>query len=49
MEARELVEIKGGISAATVNAVIRAINLAFELGKTIGSAIKRKLTGKYVC
>lgn len=50
MSDSELVKIKGGISASILNAIIRGINISIELGRMVGSAIKRKLGGKkYAC
>lgn len=49
MQNSELYEIKGGISATTINAIIRVVNLSLELGRIVGSAIKRKISGKYKC
>jgi len=37
----------GGISAAMINAIIRGASLLFEMGKTLGSAIRRGFSGKY--
>lgn len=42
----ELEEIKGGASAATINAFARIINSILTIGQMIGSAIKRKLRGQ---
>ncbi|MDD6272278.1 MAG: hypothetical protein PUA90_02015 [bacterium] len=52
MQKSELIEIKGGagsISATALNAVIRAISLSLELGRIVGSAIRRKFGGKCSC
>ena len=40
----ELKYIKGGvqISGTIINAAVRLFNLALELGRTIGSSIRRK-------
>ncbi len=46
----ELIQIKGGgLSATALNAIIRAFDLALELGRMVGSAIKRKISGSYLC
>lgn len=51
MQNSELVKIQGGaaISSTAINAIIRAVNLSLELGRIVGSAIKRKISGKYKC
>lgn len=50
MNNEELVNVKGGISAAVMNVLLRTVNLALEIGRLIGSAIKRKVgKGKYAC
>ncbi len=50
IEKAELVQIKGGesITAALLNAIVRIINGALELGRTVGTAIRRK-TSKLTC
>ena len=44
----ELKEIKGGaVSVGTIiNAVVKAISLALELGRGLGSVIRRKKDGR---
>ncbi len=43
----ELLKIKGGeVSASLVNAIARGISVFLDLGRTIGSAIRRATTGK---
>lgn len=45
---KELVETKGGaITASLLNAVSRGVNTIYELGRNIGSTIRRISTGKY--
>ena len=40
----ELLDIKGGAFNATlVNALVRFVNLSLELGRTLGTIIRRKL------
>ena len=46
MSNEELSNIKGGINASILNAIIRGINLSLELGRIVGSAIKRKIRGE---
>lgn len=51
MQNSELIKIQGGasISSTALNAIIRAINLSLELGRVVGSAIKRAISGKNKC
>lgn len=37
----------GGITSAWVNAVSKAINVIYELGRQTGSAIRRLINGSY--
>lgn len=42
MSNEELIEIKAGASTTTiVNAIVRVVNFALELGRSLGSAIRR--------
>ena len=42
MEINELKEIKGGaISGTIINAIVRSVTLALELGRSLGSALRR--------
>ena len=46
MSREELYQIKGGnISAALLNSIIRGIISLSDLGKEVGSAIRRALSG----
>lgn len=44
----ELITIKGGaVSVGTIiNSIVKAFNLALELGKSLGSSIRRKKDGR---
>lgn len=46
MNKSELLNIKGGASAALINAFARVINSIISVGQMIGSAIKRRLRGE---
>jgi len=41
----ELKQIIGGVSATLINSVVRALEFIFELGKNIGSIIRRRIDG----
>ena len=43
----QLFEIKGGISSTLINSVARMINTILDLGRTIGSAIRRIYSKNY--
>lgn len=45
----ELKEIVGGIkfSAAFLNNIIKGVNLLLELGRSVGTALRRSLTKNY--
>lgn len=44
----ELINISGGgWTAAYLNAAARAINTILELGRTVGSALRRAITRRY--
>lgn len=46
MSREELYNIKGGdISASLLNSIIRGITTICDLGKSVGSAIRRALNG----
>ena len=49
MKRDELVLVVGGagVSAAVINAIIRGISLSLELGKYVGSAIRRIMKKNY--
>ena len=49
LEQKDLKKIKGGagITAAMLNAVIRAVSTMFTIGQAIGSAIRRATSGNY--
>ncbi|MBR2832875.1 MAG: hypothetical protein IKE75_00280 [Bacilli bacterium] len=43
----ELIKVTGGsITPGLINAITRGINVFLELGKVIGTAIRRAVTGK---
>ncbi len=45
---RELVELKGGaLSASYINAITRGATFLLDLGRAIGSAIRRGFTKNY--
>jgi hypothetical protein len=48
MKKEELVLVVGGssLSGTVLNAVIRAVNVAFEIGRALGSAIRRIKSGQ---
>ena len=37
----------GGISAAMINAIVRGATLLFEMGRSLGSAIRRCISRNY--
>ena len=44
---QELLDVKGGavtVSATLINALARGISVLFELGKAVGSSIRRAIT-----
>ena len=42
MEVEELITIKAGsVSGTIINAVVRSVTLALEIGRSLGSAIRR--------
>lgn len=46
MTREELVNVKGGaINTTAVNTVVKAISTALEFGRTVGSAIRRVISG----
>ena len=49
MTDNELIEIKGGrsISGTILNGVVRALSFALELGRSLGSALRRQQDGSY--
>ena len=48
MPKEELINIKGGsgFSASLVNALVRMYSTSLELGRTLGTIIRRNLEGK---
>ncbi len=48
LNSEELLKINGGasITGALLNAVVRVVNVALEVGRTLGSAIRRGISGK---
>lgn len=48
LQADELMKIQGGaITAALINAVSRAVSTILEIGRTVGSAIRRIYSKNY--
>ncbi len=45
IDSKELVEIKGGTTTTIINTVVKVITSALELGRTVGTIIRRKLKG----
>ncbi len=44
----ELIAIKGGgLSGTVISAIVRAFTLALELGRSLGTAIRRSKTKNY--
>ena len=44
---KELLEVQGGavtVTATLINALARGISVLFELGKAVGSSIRRSIT-----
>ncbi len=46
LKENELKEIKAGMTSALMNAVVKGLSLLIDLGKSLGSAIRRVATGK---
>ncbi len=47
MNREELINVKGGaINASALNAVMRTFNTIIEVGRIVGTAIKRRIDGK---
>ncbi len=47
MEKEELMKIKGGgLSSTMVNAVVKVFDIIIDLGRSLGSAIRRTSEGK---
>lgn len=47
LDRKELLNIKGGAASATlINAIVKGISLLMELGKTLGSTIRRVSANK---
>ncbi len=49
MTSYELIEIKGGagISGNVISAIVRAFSLALELGRSLGTALRRNKTKNF--
>ena len=41
LENKELVNINGGIAATTINYFCKLVNTVFDIGRALGSAIRR--------
>ena len=39
--------IGGGVTSAMINAISKAVNTIYQLGKQTGSALRRIVSGKY--
>ena len=48
IEDNDLIKIQGGTSSTILNTVVKVISAALELGRTVGTIIRRKLKGN-VC
>lgn len=48
MSSEELLSVKGGVSSTLYNTLLRFITTSFELGRTVGSIIRRAIE-KDVC
>lgn len=47
LNSEELLKIIGGeINSSFINAIARGVSIFLELGRTIGSAIRRSVSGK---
>lgn len=44
---QELNMISGGISGTVLTAIVNGVQLIYDLGKSLGSAIRRFTTGRY--
>ncbi len=48
LEEKELLQIVGGINitASLLSAIVRGVNTIYEIGKSVGSALRRVQAGK---
>ena len=48
LERQELLEISGGaVSGALLNSIVRGLSTIIDLGRSLGTAIRRIQTGQY--
>ncbi len=45
LETKELQQIVGGTSATYINAIVRGVNAILDIGRSLGSAIRRVVNG----
>ena len=43
----ELNNISGGVTGTILNSIIRGVNTIFEIGRSLGSSIRRIFTRRY--
>lgn len=48
LETKELQNIVGGANATYINAIVRGVNTLLDIGRSLGSAIRR-LTSGNIC
>lgn len=41
----ELIQIKGGTSSTIINTIVKVVTTALEIGRTVGTIIRRKVKG----
>jgi hypothetical protein len=41
----ELIEIRGGTSSTIINTIVKVVTTAIEIGRTVGTIIRRKISG----
>ena len=41
----ELIEIRGGASSTIINTIVKVVTTAIEIGRTVGTIIRRKISG----
>ena len=45
LEKQELQEIVGGVNATYINAIVRGVNTILDIGRSLGSVIRRLTSG----
>ncbi len=45
IDKNELIEIKGGTSTTIINTIVKVVTTAIEIGRTVGTIIRRKISG----